>query len=334
VIHKKNFKGKVIIGSIILVVIFAMVIIISFGELFHSNFNYKWGSDQTNIIQYLYPVSFCVQLAEQHQIEIDPTLKANLEKYTRKMFKKLLLDGLYSTQISQLIWLNDYYKLNNSEKLLSELNKFFIKDKNLFSFVKDEQRTTSMDKDMILITSEIFDDIKNNPENLKNFNIVKGLSDFLNHFDDEDIKYYQWGPVWKAASILIATGHKEAFDQNRIHQVIHDALKADLFRNLMNGQYEVNLAMIGTAESISEYMIYFENDTRYQYLSQEIYNKIITDDLVSYNKENSFFPLMLASIRDVKDLKENTFIFANYNTWLIENYHCSMENILIEALGK
>ena len=168
------------------------IFILNAGLFFDFSRGSRWRMDQTEIIQYLYPASLCIQIAEENQIDISVKLKEDLRKYAERLFIKLDTEKLCSTQIGQLIWLNDHYGLDHSERLLSELNKFYY-DEGLFSFIPKMQGADSLDQMNIGLTCEIYRYIKTEPERLGVFDIAKGLASFVEKV--EDIQYFVWGTV-------------------------------------------------------------------------------------------------------------------------------------------
>lgn len=331
---KRPFIVVVVTFGIILPVI---LIIINSGRLFKlDDGSSKWRSDQIKIIQYLYPAARCVKLAEDNQIEIDQSYKADLEKYTAKLFQKLDTSRLWVNYLGQLVWLSDHYGFGRSAYLLQEMQKHYYDEIGLFTFESDEMRAMTTEKDAIWATCETYRYLKHDRNHLKHFNVNDGLSRFLakyNHEESGNDEQIGWATLWEVASILEESGNEDMVPWNKVVEVAEHELNDDFYQDLMNGKYSESIAMIGVANSLSDYMIRIRNNTGCENLGQQIYEELDSEEECGYYKDDPLFVLYFAMIQDAEDLKGNEFICSNYSNWLTENYHTSIENILISALG-
>ncbi|MHB1484628.1 MAG: hypothetical protein ACYCYI_08175 [Saccharofermentanales bacterium] len=295
----------------------------------------QWLSDQTNIIQYLYWPSYCVQIAEKNGIAIDEAYKAQLKEYTGRTLEKRTFNKINASfLLGQLLWLDEYYAFNYEEDIKIELRKFFDTDTNLFSWDIVSENKNSSENDQIDSSNELYNLMIINPANLSDFGLIEGFSEFLARPDNN---IYSWSQIFEAASVLIDSGNQEMFDKKRIYALLKEKTDVNIVKvnaELMSGDYDISLDMIVCAKDFSDFKMFFENDKRYTNLNQSIYNKITTDSQIGYDKDDPLFALSLSMIHDVGDLKQNRFVATNYNKWLEENFHHSIENNLKKALGE
>lgn len=332
------FPGRMI--KIIIIILAAVILIYSgmniIGKIYGDKINAdgKWLSDQTNIIQYLYWPSYCVQIAEKNKIAIDAGYKSELKNFTLKTLAKAKFSKVNAAfLLGQLLWLNEYYQFDYKEDILIELKKYFDINTKLFSWNKVSENTKADINEQIDTSYELYNLIKLNPANLSEFDLIKGFSKFL---AQPDHSIQSWGKIFEVTSVLIESGNQDLFDKNKIYDLLIEKTDDNLMKlneEFMTGNYIINLDMVSCAKDFSDFKIFFENDKRYMNLNQSIYNELTNDQSIGYDKNNPLFALALSMIHDVRDLKQNLFVSSNYNKWLVENFHYSTEYVLKKALG-
>jgi hypothetical protein len=335
---KAFFTKKTFITILIPVVIIFLCVGLNFvGKLWGKKVSAdgQWLSDQTNFIQQLYWPSYCVQIAEKNNISIDDEYKQNLKKYTQKILSKRTFNKISTTfLLGQLLWLNDYYQLEFRKDIIAELKKCYVDKTNLFSYKKTGQNNIENNANQIDTSFELYTMLKNNPENLATFNLTKGFSDFL---AQSNLNFYSRGQIIGIATALIESENQDLFDKNKIYNLYIEKTDSKLMKldeSLASGNYEINMVMVSCAKDFSDYKIYFENNSNYINLDQEIYNKITSYNLLGYDKSDPLFGLSLSMIGNAVDLRQNKFIASNYNKMLTENFYYSLENNLIKSLGR
>jgi hypothetical protein len=276
-----------------------------------------------------------VQIAENNNISIDSEYKQSLGKYTQKILSKRTFNKIPTTfLLGQLLWLNDYYKLEYREALITELKKSYNGSTNLFSYKKTDQNIIEENANQIDTSFELYTILKSNPANLAIFDLVKGFSDFL---AKSNLNSYSRGQIFGITKALIESENQGLFDKNKVYSLYKEKTDSKLIKldeSLVSGSYEMSIDMVSCAKDFSDYKIYFENNSTYINLAQEIYNKITSYNLLGYDKTDPLFGLSLSMIGNAVDLKQNKFISSNYNKMLTENFHYSLENNLIKSLGK
>jgi hypothetical protein len=269
---------------------------------------------------------------QRNEIAIEDSIKTELLENTKWLSKHYISDGMTSFQLSQLIWIMDYWHVDDTNKVWRDLDKHYNSKANLF---EDDYVDPSNSSNVYLTNTYLVEQILRGNSRF-NYEVYDSIASACNNQSNIAlIDSTNWGFTVSLEITLLETGKANQNDIGQAGQAIGKAITTSaLVQSIIRGDSPVNLSNLSTAAILCKYNRLAFGDDKYSVVVNELYNKLNSAILLNYSETNpSFTQLLYVSLQDVSDISSNMFIKSNINDWIINNYNGSMRAETYQAYG-
>lgn len=232
--------------------------------------------------------------------------------------------------LGAILYLNEYYEEGMTEKILTQLEKYYIEDSKLLSILpqvnneNDNQEKKQLEN--ILFTRTFLSNLGDKKEVVSKYKLEEGLAEWFNinvkNTNDEEVKSTLEDVFWYF------------YDENLLHMIKYKEIKdivkedVDIAKKYVEDEETINLTKVMCLEEVDCYMRLFENDNSYQGMSKKIFSKIETLEQLEYSKTDKACLFFLTDVLQMMDSEDNfNYLKEVINACLKENlYECCKED--------
>lgn len=228
-----------------------------------------------------------------------------------------------------ILYLNEYYEEGMLEKILQQLDSYYIKESKLFTMLpidKEENVDTKKDElQNVQLTQMFLETLGEKKTVVSKYRLEEGLIIWFNqnvgNASNEQIKSTLQEVFWYFYNCdkLDKLNYKKA----------KDIIKSDVdsVKKYIKEEQESNITKALCIEEVDRYMQLFEGDDSYQGKAEETFNQIRTLEQLEYIKTDKSCLFFLTDFLKTIDTPKNIdFLKEVINDCLKENFYASCKD--------